>query len=325
MQRNGSEISSPQGISPPETLTSDRSERSGPASSEGTPRLISSPALASGLPLSAKQDGPTTDLFGLEVAPASLSAQPVSDWVQQTKDTCGPSGLALSKSYDLSLSLANRLRARTDLLGSTLFNLTWTERHTPAGRLIFALRASVRRTSASACSSWPTPMAGTPAQKGYNAAGNTDSSRKTVALCSWPTPTAAGNIGDLQKKAERRARAKEKHKGRTGNGFGLSLSEASQLASWATPTARDMRSEHGTPEMMQRRQDRQAGKPLSKQVLLTDSGAEPSGFHAQTENRGRLRAGHSRWLMSIPAGWDDCAPTGTRSSKKRQPNSSPQA
>lgn len=37
---------------------------------------------------------------------------------------------------------------------------------------------------------WPTPMAGTPAQKGYNAAGNTDSSRKTVALVTgWPTPT----------------------------------------------------------------------------------------------------------------------------------------
>ena len=29
---------------------------------------------------------------------------------------------------------------------------------------------------------WPTPMAGTPAQKGYNEAGNNDSSRKTVAL-----------------------------------------------------------------------------------------------------------------------------------------------
>lgn len=35
---------------------------------------------------------------------------------------------------------------------------------------------------------WPTPMAGTPARKGYNEAGNTDSSRKTVALAHWPTP-----------------------------------------------------------------------------------------------------------------------------------------
>ena len=30
---------------------------------------------------------------------------------------------------------------------------------------------------------WPTPMAGTPARNGNNMAGNTDSSRKTVALC----------------------------------------------------------------------------------------------------------------------------------------------
>ena len=29
---------------------------------------------------------------------------------------------------------------------------------------------------------WPTPMAGTPAQKGYNEAGNTDSGRKTAFL-----------------------------------------------------------------------------------------------------------------------------------------------
>jgi hypothetical protein len=35
---------------------------------------------------------------------------------------------------------------------------------------------------------WPTPMAGTPAQNGNNAAGNNDSSRKTVAVLSgWPT------------------------------------------------------------------------------------------------------------------------------------------
>jgi hypothetical protein len=35
---------------------------------------------------------------------------------------------------------------------------------------------------------WPTPMAGTPAQNGNNAAGNNDSSRKTVELAGWPTP-----------------------------------------------------------------------------------------------------------------------------------------
>jgi len=34
--------------------------------------------------------------------------------------------------------------------------------------------------------SWPTPMAQTPATEDYNEAGNSDSSRKTVALAAWP-------------------------------------------------------------------------------------------------------------------------------------------
>ena len=45
--------------------------------------------------------------------------------------------------------------------------------------------------------SWPTPMAGTPAQNGNNAAGNNDSSRKTVALCLPREParlTASGGL-----------------------------------------------------------------------------------------------------------------------------------
>jgi hypothetical protein len=36
---------------------------------------------------------------------------------------------------------------------------------------------------------WPTPMAGSPGTEDYNPAGNTDSSRRTVALAGWPTPT----------------------------------------------------------------------------------------------------------------------------------------
>ena len=40
---------------------------------------------------------------------------------------------------------------------------------------------------------WPTPMAGTPAQNGNNAAGNNDSSRRTVQLASWATPVTLHN------------------------------------------------------------------------------------------------------------------------------------
>ncbi len=58
---------------------------------------------------------------------------------------------------------------------------------------------------------WPTPMAGTPAQAGYNEAGNTDSSRKMVALCGglvaghglrlpeeWSGPARITHLGALQ-------------------------------------------------------------------------------------------------------------------------------
>ena len=51
----------------------------------------------------------------------------------------------------------------------------WKYTETPAGRRIWTLRAS------SHAAVWPTPMAGTPSQEGYNEAGNTDSSRRTVA------------------------------------------------------------------------------------------------------------------------------------------------
>ena len=51
-------------------------------------------------------------------------------------------------------------------------------------------KATVSLNAVARTAGWPTPMAGTPAQKGYNEAGNTDSSRKTVALAGWATPTS---------------------------------------------------------------------------------------------------------------------------------------
>jgi hypothetical protein len=92
---------------------------------------------------------------------------------------------------------------------------------------------------------WPTPMAGTPAQKGYNEAGNTDSSRRTVALCLTEGP-----------------------------------------------------------------------------ARITAAGALLTGSDARMSDGGRLRPEHSRWLMEIPPAWDACAPTATRSTRKRQPPSS---
>ena len=44
---------------------------------------------------------------------------------------------------------------------------------------------------------WPTPMAGTPAQNGNNEAGNTDSSRLTVALTQNPQPARLTARGEM--------------------------------------------------------------------------------------------------------------------------------
>ena len=99
--------------------------------------------------------------------------------------TFGPRSIASSTSAALQLSLANRLRARTALSGSTLYRLTWKDRVTPAQQPICALRASARRTSDSAYGGWPTPEA-EEARRGYQNRSNgkkgSQESMTTVAV-----------------------------------------------------------------------------------------------------------------------------------------------
>ena len=119
----------------------------------------SSPVLAVGATPCALPDGPRTDLFGRAVAPANPSAQPVPGVALQTSGTFGLPGSTSSASADLTLSLVSKLTQRLDTEGSTLFNLTWKEKVTPAGRSVSLLRASARRTSGNDCGSWLTPNA----------------------------------------------------------------------------------------------------------------------------------------------------------------------
>lgn len=74
---------------------------------------------------------------------------------------------------------------------------------------------------------WPTPMAGTPAQNGNNAAGNSDFSRKAMELASglWPTPrTITGGAESAERK---------KDLGRLESGGSDLQAEA---LTWLTPT-----------------------------------------------------------------------------------------
>ena len=199
MPLNGSATSSPPAQSRQATLTSEASLTCAPATSPDMINVISSPG----------------------------------------SDTCGPTGSSLSESADLSRSLANRLRPRTDLLGSTLFNLIWKTRATPAGRLIYALRASGRRTSDSDCGSWPTPCSqqanGEPEAflerkrrsiaRGSRMGVSLTDLQMVAKLASWPTPdTMSGPHGP------RGASTNPNHQSAKG------LEAIARMSGWPMPT-----------------------------------------------------------------------------------------
>ena len=118
---------------------------------------ISSPVLAAGATPCALPDGPRTDLFGRAVAPANLSVPLARKKAPPMIGISGLPGSISSASADLTLSLVSRLKQRLTTDGLTLFSLTWREKVTPAGRLVYRLAASARRTSDNDFGSWATP------------------------------------------------------------------------------------------------------------------------------------------------------------------------
>jgi hypothetical protein len=169
--------------------------------------------------------------------------------------------------------------------------------------------------------------------------------RDYVLLAAWPTPNAGPQNDTDSQWPERRELLKAQHK--NGNGFGLTLGMAVQLATWRSPNAGDaeggvmqMTAAHGryklrdqaplatwgTPNCMDHLP---SGNLASRKlkggcVNLKDQvfGLEPSGSPAATAKRGQLNPAHSRWLMGYPPAWDACAGTAMPSSRKSRPRSS---
>jgi hypothetical protein len=186
-----------------ETLTSETFGTSYPQTCKATHSAISLPGSEDGQPHFDSPDGRMTDLSGQGLPLVSLSARQAKDVGLLTSGTYGLRSSTSSNSAGQESSWVNKLRARMDSLGSTLYRLTWKERVTPAGRSISALRASVLRTSGSGFTGWPTPqafdangcnrspnamakaMAGR-AIEGRNG-GPPSNLREHVMLCGWPT------------------------------------------------------------------------------------------------------------------------------------------
>jgi hypothetical protein len=240
----------------------------------------------------------------------------------------------------------------TDSLGSTLFALTWKLRTTPAGRSIYALRASVRRTSDSGCGGWPTPVVpngGRQPAGGMSPTGMTPDGKKRqvdlnyiAKLASWPTAT----VHDAERGGQmKRAMGETRHgsnlqdfamlaswptpcqqdgpKGGPGQGADR-LPAAAALASWGTPSVSDSKNVPYSYGNLNRE-----GKPYSinlrlfGQAQLAVTGPTQTGSTAATASGGQLNPAHSRWLMGLPPVWDDCAVTAMPSTRKQRRPSSP--
>ena len=275
---------------------------------KATPSATSSPGSADGAWRSASPAGPTTGPCGPGAARASRSAPRARGAASTTSATSGPSSAASSGSAALQSSLESRLRARLAGRGSTLYALTWKGWDMASELQICALRASAPRTSGN----------------GSGGEGSVD----------WPTPSTMdnGNSGDAWE--ERRKKIKEK--GINGNGFGLILPMAAQLAGWPTPMA-GTPAQAGYNEAGNTDSSRKmvalcgglvAGHGLrlpeewSGPARITHLGALQTGCDAGMTGGGQLNPAHSRWLMGFPPAWDACAPTATPSSRRSRRSSS---
>ncbi len=320
----------------------DPSPKSTPTTCADSPNATSSPASGCGPTLFDWLDGPTTSPSGPEAAPASPSAPPVSGSASKTRATFGRHGFGSSASAGLTVSLVSNLMKRTrgSILWRLTWKVTatpsgrltyrlrasgahtsasastgWPTPTTPSGgqsvphgttvtgRRPDGSKATVTLDMAAQAAGWPTPMAGSPGTADYNPAGNTDSSRKTVALISgWATPAATDrppNPATMEKCAAFRKRNANQ------NSVPLYLGDQAALSGWSTPQVADA----------------EWARVASATYTNLTAQALQTGSSAETASGVRLNPEHSRWLMRLPPVWDACAVTAMPSTRKRRQTS----
>lgn len=162
-------------------------------------------------------------MFGQAPVPASPSQQQGSGLDGTMTGISGISGSNLSEFASRQSLLANKLRQRLDWDGSIEYSMTWKRKDTRHGRVYYQLVArarqdSTRLTSGPGCSGWPT--------------------------------ASVHNFKQKDQEALNRRRQECKERTGNGNGFGMTLGNAAQMAGWPTP-----KTPTGGPESQSRKRE----------------------------------------------------------------------